>query len=496
MLFHTPEFLFAFLPIVLLGYFLLARWSGVVPFAWLALSSLFFYGVWDYGYLPLILASIASNFTLGSGIVRLQASGEMRRAKALAAFGIAANVGALVYYKYLAFLAGEMNWMFGLQLTVPNIVLPIGISFYTFTQIAFLVDASRGKVKEKSFLNYLLFVTYFPHLVAGPILHHSEMMPQFADRKNTRFDRRNLAAGITFLSMGLFKKIFVADGLAPSASHFFDGLAVGGGITTYEAWHAALAYTLQLYFDFSGYSDMAVGLSLMFNVNLPVNFYSPYRSTSIIDFWRRWHMTLSRFLRDYIYIPLGGSRHGAGRRYVNLMSTMLIGGIWHGASTTFVVWGALHGAFLTINHGWRALLKTFPLRVQALLSSRACIPFYWLATFVAVVFGWVVFRAPTVETAWTIWGAMVQLGTLAIPPNASGEIAWIGMLVLWVAIGPNTNELMGYRYGTEEMDSPHPFAFRWQPTKAWALLIATMLMLTMVIAMTQREKLEFLYFQF
>jgi D-alanyl-lipoteichoic acid acyltransferase DltB (MBOAT superfamily) len=263
----------------------------------------------------------------------------------LLASAIAVNLILLGYFKYANFFADNLNHFAGTALPIGQVILPLGISFFTFTQIAFLVDTYQGKVKEFNFVHYTLFVTYFPHLIAGPVLHHKEMMPQFAKRNVCHLNWDNVAVGLSIFVLGLAKKVLIADSLAEFATPIFSAVAAGGQPMLFEAWIGALAYTLQLYFDFSAYSDMAIGISLMFNVRLPMNFNSPYKATSIIDFWRRWHMTLSRFLRDYLYIPLGGSRNGKAQRYLNLMITMLLGGLWHGAGWTFVIWGGLHGFY-------------------------------------------------------------------------------------------------------------------------------------------------------
>ncbi|WP_309246667.1 MBOAT family O-acyltransferase [Ramlibacter montanisoli] len=284
-------------------------------------------------------------------------------------------------------------------------ILPLGISFYTFTQIAFLVDTYQGKVTEFNFFRYALFVTWFPHLIAGPVLHHAEMMPQFARKAVCRIDWQNVAVGLSIFVLGLAKKVLLADSIAEFASPVFDGVKAGAQPMLFEAWVGALAYTLQLYLDFSAYSDMAIGLSLMFNVRLPLNFDSPYKATSIIDFWRRWHMTLSRFLRDYLYIPLGGGRAGNARRYANLMTTMVLGGLWHGAGWTFVVWGTLHGCYLLVNHAWRAFRR----RHGWGEGGRAAALAAGALTFLAVVVGWVFFRADSMASAVTMLQGMTGM---------------------------------------------------------------------------------------
>jgi D-alanyl-lipoteichoic acid acyltransferase DltB (MBOAT superfamily) len=344
MLFNSLPFVFCFLPIVVMGFFVLGRRSPAAAAAWLTLASLFFYGWWNPAYVGLLMGSMIFNYWLGVRIVHsvhAQSASALLRARRLLIAAIAVDLLLLGYYKYANFFVENLNAPLGTQISLGAIILPLGISFFTFTQIAFLVDAYQGKAREYSFIHYSLFVTYFPHLIAGPILHHAEMMPQFAQRETYRPDYDKIAAGVTLFVLGLAKKVLIADDVGGYVAPFFDAARSGAPLTFLEAWCGALAYTFQLYFDFSGYSDMAVGLSLMFGVRLPINFHSPYKAANIIEFWRRWHMTLSRFLRDYLYVPLGGNRKGAARRYINLFITMLLGGLWHGAGWTFVMWGSI-----------------------------------------------------------------------------------------------------------------------------------------------------------
>lgn len=305
----------------------------------------------------------------------------------------------------------NFNGIFGADIPLPHIVLPLGISFFTFTQIAFLVDAYRGEVKEYDLTRYMLFVTYFPHLLAGPILHHKEMMPQFASRWNWAVRWRNVAVGLFLFSIGLFKKVVIADTFAEWADAGFDTATT---LNFFEAWATSLSYTLQLYFDFSGYTDMAIGMSLMFNIRLPINFNSPYKARDIQDFWRRWHITLSRFLRDYIYIPLGGNRVSKLRNYFNLFAVFLIGGLWHGASWMFVIWGALHGAAIVIHRIW----KDLGLRMWEWLA--------WLITFNFVNIAWVFFRAKDMDSAMKVLGGMAGLGGVVLPERLSSKLAFLG----------------------------------------------------------------------
>src|SRR3954464_15652702 len=346
MLFSSYAFLFQFLPATALAFAAARRWSPRCGILVLACASLIFYGAWKPVYLLVLLGSIGFNFWLG---LNMEDASRRRR---IGTLGVVLNLALLAYFKYTNFIFDSLGALTGTPLPFVNVVLPLGISFFTFQQIAYLVDVMRGAKVERDIISYTLLVSFFPHLVAGPVVHHAEMIPQF---KRARSGRSAVLAarGLSIFVAGLFKKVVIADNLAQFVSPVFAHLDAGGGVSTEWAWLSTLAYTLQIYFDFSGYSDMAIGLALMFGIPLPVNFRSPYRATSIIEFWRRWHITLSRFLRDYLYIPLGGNRLGERRRYVNLLVTMLLGGLWHGAAWNFVIWGGLHGIYLCINHLWQ-----------------------------------------------------------------------------------------------------------------------------------------------
>jgi len=385
-------------------------------------------------------------------IARARGKTGVGKGKQLLSVAITANLMLLAYYKYANFFLDNINSAAGLQLSLGKIILPLGISFFTFTQIAFLVDTWQGKVKEYSFIHYTLFVTYFPHLIAGPVLHHGEMMPQFALRSNYRVNWEHVANGLVLFTLGLCKKTLWADSFAPFANAVFGGVQRGEIPTIYEAWCGALAYTMQIYFDFSGYTDMALGVALMFNIRLPINFYSPYKSTSIIEFWRNWHMTLSRFLRDYLYIPLGGNRMGKTRRYANLMATMLLGGLWHGAGWTFACWGGLHGIYLVLNHLWREWIQQRPVRwIPAWMSGLAG----GVITFIAVVIAWVVFRSTDIAHAAVMLKAMsgiearpisfteVMHGQLLVSTNLRGrELAiMLAAALAWVWLLPNSTRV-------------------------------------------------------
>jgi alginate O-acetyltransferase complex protein AlgI len=414
MLFNSYEFLFFFLPVTIAVFFAFSGFRYVrAAAAWLALVSIFFYGYWSPRYVILLMASILINFAAGHGILKYQSAGNQKTARRILVLAIVGNLTALAYFKYANFFVNSLNSAFDAQIALAQIILPIGISFFTFTQIAFLVDTFSGKVKETRFIPYTLFVTFFPHLIAGPVLHHSEMMPQFARDETYRFNLRNFLTGVAFFSIGLFKKVILADGIQPFVGPVFEANA-DYSLTAIEAWGGVLAYTLQLYFDFSGYSDMAIGLSKMLNVDLPLNFNSPYKSTNIAEFWRRWHMTLSRFLRDYLYIPLGGNRKGPIRRYANLLTTMLLGGLWHGAGWTFVIWGGLHGLYLVINQLWQAARERF-FGHDLSRSSRLGRVVSVLLTFICVVVAWVFFRATSLDAAANVLKGMIGFHGMALP---------------------------------------------------------------------------------
>jgi len=542
MLFNSYVFIFCFLPISLIGFFWLGRSSQRLAALWLAGVSLFFYGWWDVRYVGLLLASIAFNYGAGyligrklpvepSEPVSSQHPAPSTQPRHLLIAAIAVNLCLLGYFKYANFFVDNLNHLTGSAWTLANVVLPLGISFFTFTQIAFLVDTYQGKVKEFNFVHYALFVTYFPHLIAGPVLHHAEMMPQFAQRSVCNVNWDNLAVGLSIFVLGLAKKVLLADSVADFSTPVFEAVKAGGTPMLVEAWVGALAYTLQLYFDFSAYSDMAIGLSLMFNVRLPLNFNSPYKATSIIDFWRCWHMTLSRFLRDYLYIPLGGSRLGTSRRYVNLMLTMLLGGLWHGAGWTFVIWGALHGFYLLVNHAWRA----FKARLGWADGGRLAALGAGALTFFAVVVGWVFFRADSTSTAITMLKGMAGLNGVSMPESLAGKFGnfatlhtWIsfsglhplttfsiseasfimvfGFMIVWLI--PNIHDMfLHYRPVCEDETAPVVYQtvsesnrlaqfahlLRWRPSPLRALSLGV---LFAVALMYLTRISEFLYFQF
>lgn len=509
MLFNSFQFILVFLPLAFVAAVAMQRFMPTQAVAALAVASLAFYAVWNFRHLLLLLASALFNYLVGRFIANARfQSAHHEAAKRVLVLAIIANLALLGYYKYFNFFATAASEVFGFRYELANIVLPLGISFFTFTQIAFLVDVYKGVTRESKFSNYLLFVAYFPHLIAGPILHHKEMVPQFVRPRAFAPDVTNISMGLSVFTIGLFKKVVVADTWAVYADQVFGAALHGQSPMFFDAWIGALAYTVQLYFDFSGYCDMAVGMSLLFNVRLPQNFNSPYKATSIIDFWQRWHMTLSAFLRDYLYIPLGGNRHGTIRRYVNLMVTMLLGGLWHGAGWTFVAWGALHGFYLVINHAWRALQGRF-----AGPAERRRWPLVTgAATFLAVVAAWVVFRSDSVAQARAMWMGMAGLNGI---PGLTGRVhtpmtsitnvqphEWLIFVVIWCF--PNLMEIFDGRGGVVLGNDGRTVAshaqrtsrwLRWQPSMGWAISLG-LLFFASLMKINSDGASSFLYFQF
>lgn len=390
MLFNSFVFIFLFLPGVFGAYYFLLRYRHIIPAKILLISaSLFFYSWWSINYLPILIFSLGFNFIVGSYI---QKNLSDQKAKMVLVTGVLVNLLILGYFKYADFFIANINIAFEQDISKLNLLLPLAISFFTFQQIAYLADCYKGQVKEYDFLNYSLFVTFFPQLIAGPIVHHKEMMPQFMqNRWNYRIKYRNVASGVFIFSMGLFKKVVIADTFAVIATNGFDNAEV---LNMVEAWVTSLSYTFQLYFDFSGYTDMAIGAALLFNIRLPDNFNSPYKALDIQDFWRRWHITLSRFLRDYIYIPLGGSKVCDLVTYRNILITFLLGGIWHGAGWTFIIWGVIHGAAMVVHNLW----SKCGFRLNKYIA--------WFLTFNFINVSWVFFRAKDFASANKVLDSM------------------------------------------------------------------------------------------
>ncbi|OME07250.1 membrane-bound O-acyltransferase family protein [Paenibacillus odorifer] len=459
MLFNSYPFMFGFLPIVLAGYFILNRLRlTLCAKVWLTLASLVFYGYWNIKYVPLILLSIFFNYVMGHFIHSTTA----KRRRPLLIFSLSTNILLLGYYKYTDFFIENWNEVTASNLSLHHLILPLGISFFTFTQIAYLVDVYRNQAREYNLLNYMLFVTFFPHLISGPILHHKDMMPQFDKLRNKVWNWNNIRKGTLFFSIGLGKKVILADTLAGYADKGF-------ATATYfvDSWVAILSYTLQIYYDFSGYTDMAIGIALLFNIHLPQNFNEPYRAVSIRNFWRRWHITLSHFLRDYIYIPLGGNRKSFWISIRNVIITFLLGGFWHGAGWLFILWGLLHGVGQAVEKCWGRWGFSLPKWLS------------WLLTFIFVNITWVFFRAEHISQAFRLLKGMSGLNGVSLQSIGSLKWAIILILILMTIILWNPLHLLNKRN----------FQYSWKTAFVMAFIIMFSLLFFNRIT-------TFLYFNF
>ncbi len=400
MLFNSYIFVLLFLPVTVTGYYLLNKLHSDTPAHLFLLGmSLWFYGYFNLSYLPIILASVGVNYAL----YRAMGAAKRGAARKLALAGaLLFNLGILFYYKYFDFFTENINALFGSDLPLRRLILPLGISFFTFQQISFVIDAYRGQVDNYGFLDYALFVTYFPQLIAGPIVTHDELVPQFRDEKRRRIDWDKFAAGLYLFAMGMAKKVLIADTFGNAANWGFANIPT---LSAASAAAAALSYTIQIYFDFSGYCDMAIGIGKMMNIDLPLNFDSPYKARTITEFWDRWHMTLTRFFTRYVYIPLGGSRKGEGRTYLNMMVVFLVSGLWHGANWTFVLWGAVHGLFSVLTRRFKKFFEGLPKAIG------------WLVTFLFVTMAWVLFRADSIADAGRLLGRIFTLAPGPLAPE-------------------------------------------------------------------------------
>jgi D-alanyl-lipoteichoic acid acyltransferase DltB (MBOAT superfamily) len=540
MLFNSYTFIFAFLPVVLAVFYLLGARRREWALLWLTAASLVFYAWWRPVNVLLIAPSILINYGLAR-ILERTGDSKPRLARLTLLGGIAFNLCFLGYFKYLNFFAGAANDVFGTSFVLTQIILPLGISFITFQKIAFLVDVQAGRVSRFSFRDYGLFVLFFPQLIAGPIVHYREMMPQFR-AVSCRFDAENVAVGMTLFFFGLAKKLLLADPLSRLIAPLYGQPAAGVPQSMTEAWIAALGFTLQIYFDFSGYTDMALGLARFFGIKLPLNFNSPLKARSIIDFWLRWHVSLTRFLTAYIYNPITltltrrrmargkavyGGRNTTAPAFFSLLAvptilTMLVSGIWHGAGYTYILWGLLHGILLCINHAWRLIRpRIWP---NAVIYNRRMAPIGFLLTFVSVVFAMVLFRASTVGDAVTLWKGMVGaygatlpqavfnrlgpivgwLNALGVRPAAtSGSLLLeatvrIGVLLFIALVLPNTLEILApYEpaLGVKPAKIPSRMSLilAWAPSRRWAIGLACVAVAGML---SLGEISEFLYWQF
>ena len=514
MLFNSIEYLFVFLPLVLAVFFLLARkGASELQIAWLIVASVVFYGSWNAAFVLLILTSIIVNFLVG----RVMANAGTSATRQWLTLGVCFNLALLGYFKYAGFFVDNLNALGNWLIPLPSITLPLAISFFTFQQIAYLVDVSRNQCREYRFRHYALFVLFFPQLIAGPIVHHREMMPQFEKLGTRTSIRTDLAVGITFITIGLFKKLVLADSLGLFADPVHTTAHAGQPIAFMDSWIATFAFSFQIYFDFSGYSDLAIGSARLFGIRLPENFRSPYKSTSIIEFWSRWHMTLSRFLREYLYISLGGNRQGRWRRYRNLMVTMLLGGLWHGAAWTYVVWGALHGAFLCVNHAWRALTRM--LDIQSALDRAWFQTASLLLTFVTVSLALTVFRAADFASAVQIIGSGFNAATMNTPSVLGKTIQESTLGFVFSALGFHPRNFLAVYFllacsasicwflpSTQQFtfqfhpvlttifpSDNQPAFLRWRGSMAQACVLGFMLGLSLLSVLSVRE---FIYFQF
>ena len=404
MLFSSWNFIVYFLPVAVIVFYLIPASFHILRKLWLVLASLFFYGYWKVEYVPLLILSIVVNYALAEGIIR---SG--KRSKAILIAGVSLNLLLLGYFKYTNFAVHFIGIIVHRDLGHFNIILPLAISFFTFTQISYLVDVYRDRSAHYRFIDYGLFVVLFPHLIAGPIVRHWEIIPQFINRE-LKASRDNFGVGISLFLFGLFKK-YMADSAALYADDVYNAAATSAALSTFDAWIGTVAFAVQIYFDFSAYSDMAIGLARLFGIKFPCNFDSPYRATSVIVFWERWHRTLTRFLREYVYYSLGGNRRGHFRQILNIMITMFLSGLWHGAGYTYVIWGVLHGSFLVINHEWRLLLK----RLKWSFDHWICRGLSVLVTFIVVSLAWTFFRAANLPVAGKMLSNMLALNGVSLP---------------------------------------------------------------------------------
>jgi D-alanyl-lipoteichoic acid acyltransferase DltB (MBOAT superfamily) len=511
MLFNSFPFLCLFLPAVLIVYYCAARFGPRYAAFGLVLASFVFYGFWNPSAVILLVTSIAFNFCSGVLIHRYKKRLSLQRT--VLGLAVAGNILLLAYYKYWLVLAGWLGAQLNLSVVSPgdSVLLPLGISFFTFTQIGYLVDLRDGLARRDGLLDYVLFVTFFPHLLAGPILYHRDIMPQFAAKETYRFNPENLAVGFGIFVIGLAKKVIIADTFS---SHVGAGFANPARLDTYGAWTVALAYSLQIYFDFSGYSDMAIGLARMFGVRFPPNFDSPFKSKSIIEFWQRWHITLSRYLNLYVYSPLSTciirhrvargkpiSRQGMATPSAFLMTvalpifcTMILAGVWHGAGLPFLVYGLLHGFYLTANHAWRVFVPklNLPAPLHLVASEMKLV-----LTFLAVVASLVIFRARSVSDALEVFKGMLglhvvvqgQVSALELSPLAIGILVSIGLIIARVL--PNSIEL--FSSFSPAYPAVRGSAIQWVPNKGWGIVLGMMASASILLL---SGAAEFLYFFF
>jgi D-alanyl-lipoteichoic acid acyltransferase DltB (MBOAT superfamily) len=516
MLFNSYFFIYVFLPVVLIVFF---RFNNHLSKYWLIAASVFFYAYGNISYVCLFICSIVFNYSFSCLLLFIKRHNRSPFIRQLTLVcGISSNLLVLGYFKYTNFIINNINYAFHTMYQCQSIVLPLAISFYTFQQIAYLIDMSKAPDRPQSFNQYCLFVSFFPQLIAGPIVRYHDTFHQFSKEQFTMFNSFNVSVGMTLFIIGLFKKVVLADSIGIYTTQIFEAAKTAKTIFFIESWCAALGYSFQLYFDFSGYSDMAIGLGRMFNIILPLNFYSPYRSLCMIDFWKRWHISLSLFFRDYLYIPMGGNRKGLFRKNVHLMITMLFVGLWHGAGWTFVIWGGLHGLYLIINHVWRFISNHYiTSKWFKITSFNRFLSF--TTTFCAIITAWVIFRSDTIAVAQKILSGMFAFNGMNLSPGFLFNLSmnyvskmsiflqsavphtnkmiffWIALLSFIIWLCPNTYEFLRQYHPSlhiESIDIKNQ-RLQWQPTFFWAFILSTMLLICIMLISSPTE---FLYFNF
>lgn len=507
MLFYEPTFIFGFLPLFLVAFYFLSKFStNKTILIFLSFSSLIFYGYWNMGFVPLLIFSIILNFFIG---YLIEFSTTKRSKKIILFLGLLINISILIFFKYLGMLTSSLLFLINIDIKFNEVELPLGISFFTFLQIAFIVDKYKKNVKSYSFLKYFLFVSFFPHLIAGPLVHHSKLINQFYKFNYLRLD--NLSVGFLIFIIGLFKKVIIVGEISPWSDNLFNGASMGFTPSFIDSWVGVLSFSLQIYFDFSAYSDMAIGLSKMIGILLPINFNSPYKSDSLIEFWRRWHITLSSFLKEYLYFNLGGNRKGVSRKYINILFVMTIAGLWHGASWLFVIWGFFHGIFLILNH---------LIRQSILIKISKSIKILFVFTLVSIL--WVPFRADGLDAMFSILGGLLGLNGFIIPHHYLEKFSLIGNLVnlsiiqtgslhvfaggwqiitlfsliIFVLFLPNTQQITSKFKPVLEQISPQKFLKIKFTFNTFTGMICGLVFSYILIISIQGSPGEFIYFQF
>jgi D-alanyl-lipoteichoic acid acyltransferase DltB (MBOAT superfamily) len=497
MSFNSYSFLLIFLPVTLLVFYLTSQLKGDRwPILWIVGASLVFYGLWDWALTCLLIGSVLINYTLGIFLNKGQVKKE--NSKKVLCLGIISNLGVLFFFKYFSIYGNIKPQLFA-SILEPSFIVPIALSFFTFQQIIYLVEIWRGNLNETKFLNYFLFVTFFPQLLNGPIVRPNEFFHQLVGKKFLKLQADQIAAGLTIFSCGLFKKVVLADGIARYSDSAFNAVSEGAVLSFTEAWSGTLSFTLQVYFDFSGYSDMAIGLGCLFGILLPINFESPYKASSLIEFWHRWHMTLSRFVRDYIYIPLGGNHRGSLKRAVNIFMIMVIAGTWHGMGSTFIVWGILHGGFLVLNHFWRQMQNLLGYSLgkrNFVYKISGC-----MITFLTVAVLWVFFRADNLDVAISIiqslFGFHTSIDSDFNNIKINEDRLWFLLIIVWFF--PNMKEIMSKFYesklfNTKEYNSVVGRRwYHWHPNTLWAALVTILFIMSLLEISNSKQFIYFLF---